>query len=76
MKDTTTITLTFVRETPLARLYEKAAKTGTSKCRQWVPRSVCPRVIQFGDAHEVMIESWWLKANPFETKDGKQAELL
>jgi hypothetical protein len=64
---TTKMTLTFVKETPLARLYRN--RTGTEK---WVPRSVTtscikPHPTQPGDLHEVRIEDWWLKENPWST---------
>jgi hypothetical protein len=71
----TTLKLIFHAETNLARLYElKDAKT------QWVPRSVCPAITkhgnQRGDIHEVTIEDWWLKDNPFAIKPQNQPDLL
>ena len=68
----TTLKLKFLKETPLARFYEHP----TSRVRQWVPGSVCPRTLKLGDVHEVTLEDWWLKANPFLKPDPDQATLL
>lgn len=68
---TTVLKLKCLRETPQARLYQDHRGT-----QQWVPRSVCPRTTKLGDQHEVTIEDWWLKENPFRKPDGKQAALL
>lgn len=60
------LTLRFVHETALARLYRKA-----DGAQQWVPRSVCPRTLKWpaenGElaVHEVEIEDWWLEKNPW-----------
>ncbi len=67
---TTTLKLTFLRETTLSRHYQ--LKPGVA---QWIPRSVCPRTLRSatnkpGDVHEVTIEDWWLDKNPWEKKDG------
>jgi hypothetical protein len=67
----TTLKLKCLRETELARWYEHP-----NGKRQWVPRSVCPRVVKLGDRHEVTIEDWWLKQNPFDIKPQDQANLL
>jgi hypothetical protein len=60
-----TLKLTFLGSTALARHYRH--RNGIS---QWVPRSVCPKTFKHGDKpgdlHEVTIEDWWLKENPFE----------
>lgn len=68
---TTTLKLKFIRETPLARMYEN-----TRGVRQWVPRAVCSKTIDLGVMHEVAIQDWWLEQNPFEKKDPQQAGLL
>ena len=64
VKPTTQLTLTFLGSTALARHYRY--ENGPA---QWVPRSVCPKVFKHGngvgDRHEVSIEDWWLKENPF-----------
>jgi len=68
---TTTLTLTFLRETPLSRHYQ--LRPG---CAQWVPRSVCRRTVKAGYVHEVTIEDWWLEKNPFEKKDAGTGDLF
>ena len=72
----TTLKLVFVAETTLARLYRDAK--GVEK---WVPRSVIKRCLRPditgpGDTHEVGIEDWWLRENPWVAKAQKQDELL
>lgn len=68
---TTTLKLTFLRETTGARHYQ--LKPG---CAQWIPRSVCTKTLKSGDLHEVTIEDWWLEKNPFEKKASEQADLF
>jgi len=68
--------LTFLQETNQARLYQ----LGRGK-QQWVPRSVITRCLGTtprirGDMHDVVIEEWWLKENPFVVKAAGQEELL
>ena len=51
--------LKFLRATELARYYEDQRGT-----RQWVPKKVS-RLLVEADLHQVAIEDWWLKENPF-----------
>lgn len=57
-----TLKLKFLGGTALARHYEKP-----NGIRQWVPRSVCKVKVE-ADLHEVEIQDWWLKDNPFDRK--------
>ncbi len=63
----TTLKLKFLGGTALARHYQKPGAPGNA---QWVPRSVCPKTLKFGDKvgdlHEVTVEDWWLEKNPFD----------
>lgn len=69
------LTLTFVRETDMARLYEN--KDGA---RQWVPRSVCVKTMKWPAeagklaVHDVTIQDWWLQKNPWPSS--KQQNLF
>ena len=70
---TTTLTLNFIRETALARFYEHPV----SRVQQWVPRSVCPRTLKFNATeHQVVIQDWWLRENPFVKRAAPQEDLL
>jgi hypothetical protein len=70
-----TLKLTFLGSTTLARRYRHC-----NGIIQWVPRSVCPKNFKHGDKagdlHEVTIEDWWLKANPFEKPASKGQQNL
>lgn len=74
-KVTVKLNLKYVTQTVAARCYED--KRGN---RQWIPKSVCPEVFKHGDkagdVHEVMIEEWWIKQNPFEKQAAAQKELF
>jgi hypothetical protein len=66
--------LTFLHETPHARLYENG------KGQQlWIPKSVCKSVITLPQKsgepllHDVTIEDWWLRRNSWPAG---QRELL
>ncbi len=60
------LTLEFVRQTSLARLYRN-----TEGGQQWVPRSVCDRTLKWPGVdgkpamHEVEISDWWAEKNPW-----------
>ena len=72
---TTTLKLTFIGSTALARHFRH-----TNGVCQWVPRSVQGPIavgnLKVGDVVEVAIQDWWLKDNPFVKKDGQQNQLL
>jgi len=71
-----TLHLSFIRPTPLARLYRDRAGG-----EQWVPRSVCAKTLKWPSqngqppVHEVEIEDWWLEQNPWPRGAG-QKELI
>jgi hypothetical protein len=71
-----TLTLTFVRETMLARLYRNSEGV-----EHWIPRSVCPATFKHAPVagqphiHEVTIEDRWLEEHPFPAQKQKELKL-
>lgn len=64
---TTKVRLWFVKETSLARLYQRSQDQDSSFV--WIPRSLCSHTRKLDNTHEIELPTWFVLKNRLQDNE-------